>query len=113
MVFIVRAKFQPPQDLRHHTTVMTLIRIPDHRAEGSPVDWPRGLRFPDQITQGLLADNRENDITHDSIRFLQRRASDLEQQILLARDALQVLEQFTLDPMLGARADVVNGFDKK
>jgi hypothetical protein len=79
----------------------------------SPVGWTCGLRFFDQITQGLFADDWKDDIAHDAIRFIQRRAGDFEQQVLLAADTFQIVKQFALDPMLGTCADVVDGFDEQ
>ena len=113
MVFIVRTEFQAPQDLWHHAAVMALVGIPDHRAERGPVGWTCGLRFLDQITQGLFADDWKDNIAHDAIRILQSRAGNFEQEVLLARDALQIVEQFAVNPVLGTCADVVDGFDEQ
>jgi len=71
----------PIEHLRHHSAVMTLVGIPDHGAERGPVGRTRGLRFLHQIPQGLLADNRKDDIAHGTIRFLQSRAGNLEQVV--------------------------------
>ena len=103
MVFIVRTEFQALQDLWHHAAVMALVGIPDHCAKCGSVAWTCGLRFLDQITQGLFADDWKDNIAHDAIRILQSRAGNFEQEVLLARDALQIVEQFTIDPVL-ARA---------
>jgi hypothetical protein len=91
----------------------SLCRIPDHRAERDSVGRARGLRFLDQIPQGLLADDRKDNIAHDAIRFLQGRAGNLEQQVLLAGDALQIVEQLAINPMLGTGSNVVDGLDEK
>ena len=113
MMFIVRAEFQSLKYLRHHPAVMAFVGIPDHRAKRGPVGWTRGLRFLDQIAQGLLADDWKDNIAHDPIRFPQSRAGDFEQQVLFARDALQIVEQFAVNPVLGTCADVVDGFDEQ
>ena len=105
MVFIVRTEFQAPQDLWHHAAVMALVGIPDHRAERGPVGRTRGLRFLDQITQGLFADDWKDDVAHDAIRFIQGRAGDFEQQVLLAADTFQIVKQFALDAMLACAAE--------
>jgi hypothetical protein len=93
---------------------MALIGIPYYGTKCSFVGRTCGLlRFFDQITQGLFADGRKDDIAHDAIRFIQGRAGDFEQQVLLAADTFQIIEQFALDPMLGTCADVVDGFDEQ
>jgi hypothetical protein len=52
----------------------------------------------------LTADDWKDDIAHDAIRFLQGRAGDFEQQVLLAADTFQIIKQFALNPMLGTCA---------
>jgi hypothetical protein len=47
--------------------------------------------------QRLFADHWEDDLPHDAIRLGQRRLGEGEQQILFARDALEVIEQLALD----------------
>jgi hypothetical protein len=113
MMFIVRAEFQSLKYLRHHPAVMALVGIPDHRAQRGSVGWTRGLCFLDQIAQGLFADDRKHNIAHNTIRFPQSCAGDFEQQVLFARDALQIVEQFAVNPVLSTCADVVNGFDEQ
>jgi hypothetical protein len=73
-MFIVRAEFQSLKNFRHHPAVMALIGIPDYCTKCSPVGWTCGLRFLDQISQGLFADDWKDDIAHDAIRFIQGRA---------------------------------------
>ena len=101
------------KDLWHHPAVMALVGIPDHCAKRGPVGWARGLRFLDQIAQGLFADDRKDDIAHDPIRFLEGRAGELEQQVLLAGDALQIIEQFAVDPAFGTCADMMDSLDQQ
>lgn len=92
---------------------MAFIGITDHGSQRGSVGRAGCLRFLDQITKGLFADNWKDNITHDSIWFLQGRAGDLEQQVLLAGDAFQIVEQLAIDPMLGTCSDVVDGFDEQ
>ena len=113
VVRIVRAEFQALEDFGHHAAVMPLVGIADHRSQRGPVARARGLRLPDEIAQGLFADDRKDDIAHDSVGLLDGRAGKVEQEILLAGDAFQIVEQFALHPALGAGADVVNGLDQK
>jgi len=113
MMLIVRAEFQSLKDLWHHPAVMALVGIPYHRAKRGPVGRPRGLRFLDEITQDLFADNRKDNIAHDAIRILQSCAGDVEQQVLLARDAFEIVEQLAIDPVLGPCAAMVDGFNKQ
>jgi hypothetical protein len=83
-----------------------------YRPERGLVARPRGLCLLDQITQGLFADDGKNDLAHGSIRFLESRAGKVEQETLLARDALQIIEQFPIHPAFGARSDAMNGLDQ-
>ena len=113
MVLVVRAEFQALKDFWRHAAVMALVGIPDHRAERGLVGRARGLRFLDQVAQGLFADDRKHDLAHDPIRFLESGAGKVEQEVLLAGDALQIIEQFAIYPAFGARADAVDGLDQK
>ena len=113
MVRIVRAEFQALEDFGHHAAVMTLVGIADHRSQRRPVARACGLGLPDQIAQGLFPDNREDDIAHDAVGLFEGGAGEVEQQVLLAGDAFQIVEQLALHPALGARADVMNGLDQK
>jgi hypothetical protein len=101
--------------LRHHAAVKALVGIPDHCAKCGSLGWTCGLRFLDQITQGgLFADDWKDDIAHDAIRFLQGRAGDFEQQVLLAADTfLSDHQAVRAQPMLGTCVDVVDGFDEQ
>ena len=92
---------------------MTFVRIADHRSQRGPITRARSLRLFDQVTQGLFADDRKNDIADDRVRLLEGGAGKIEQQALLARDASQLVEQFPIDPALGACPDAMNGFDQK
>ena len=112
MMLVVRAEFQALKDVGRHAAVMTLVGIADHRPERGLVARPRGLRLFDQVTQGLFADDRKDDLAHGPIRFLESRAGKVEQEILLARDALQIIEQFPIHPAFGARPDAMNGLDQ-
>ena len=112
MMLVVRTEFQALKDVGRHAAVMTLVGIADHRPERGLVARPRGLCLLDQITQGLFADHRKDDLAHGPVRFLESRAGKVEQEILLARDALQIIEQFPIHPAFGARPDAMNGLDQ-
>ena len=92
---------------------MTLVGVADHGPERGLVARSRGLRLLDQVTQGLFADDRKDDLAHDPVRLLESRAGKVEQEVLLAGDALQVVEQFAIHPAFGARPDAMNGLDQK
>ena len=113
MALVVRAKFQALKDFGDHAAVMALVGIADHRSQRGPIARARSLRLLDQVAQGLFANDRENDVAHDPVRLLESGAGKIEQQVLLARDAFQLVEQFPIDPALGARADAINRFDQK
>jgi len=88
------------------------VGIPDHRAQGGAIGRSRRLPLLYQISQRFLADNGEHNLAHDPIRFSERGVGDLEQEVLLAGHALNVIQQFAVDLALSPRADVVDGFDQ-
>ena len=75
---------------------MALVGIADHRSQRGPIARFRSLRLLDQVTQGPFADDRKNDVAHDPVRLLEGGAGKVEQKVLLARDAFQLVEQFRL-----------------
>jgi hypothetical protein len=113
MVHIVGAEIQSSEDLRHHAAIMAFVRVPDHRAQSGPIGRPRGLPFLDQVAQGLFADDRKHDFPHDPVGAVDGGARDLEQKVLLARHAFQVVEQLAVHPAFGTRADMVDGLDQE
>ena len=110
---VVRAEIQGLEDLRHHAAVMALVGVPDHGAQGGPIGRSRGLPFLDQVAQGLFADDREHDLAHDPVGLIEGGPGELEQEVLLAGDALQVVEQLAVHPAFGPCADVVDGLDQE
>jgi len=113
MVLIVRTELQLVEDLGHHAPVMTFVGIADHGAQSRPVGRPGGLALLDQVPQNLFTDDRKDDLAHGPVRFVDRRAGDLEQKVRLARNAPQVVQHLPFDPAFGAGADAVNGLDQK
>ena len=113
MAPVVRAEIQGPEDLRHHPPVMALVGVPDHGAQGGPIGRPRGLPFLDQVAQGLFADDREHDLAHDPVGVIEGGPGELEEEVLLAADALQVVEQLAVHPAFGPRADLVDGLGQE
>ncbi len=113
MSLVVRAKFQGLENLRRHAAVVAAVGVADDGAQCCPVG--RAGRFPflDQVAQGLLAGYREHNLADDAIGSRQRGVGQLEQDVLLAADALEIVEQFALDLPLGVSADAMNGLDQK
>jgi hypothetical protein len=66
-----------------------------------------------QIAQGLLANHRKDDLAHHAVRLGQCGIGQFEQQVLLAADALDVIEQFTFDLAFGAGTDAVDRLDQQ
>lgn len=66
-----------------------------------------------QIAQRLLADHRKHHVAHHAVRMGERSVGQLEQQVLFAGDALEVVQQLALDLALGPRADLVDGLDQQ
>src|SRR5208282_4938283 len=68
MALVVGAKFQTLKDFGDHAAVMAPVGIADHRSQRGPIARARSLRLLDQVTQGLFADDRKNDVAHDPVR---------------------------------------------
>ena len=92
---------------------MALGGVPDHGAQGRPVGRSCGLGFLDQVAQGLFADDREHDLAHDPVGLIEGGTGDLEEEILLAADALQIVQQFAVHPAFGSHANLVDGLGQE
>ncbi len=110
---VVGAEVERGQQPGHHTSVVPTVGVADHRAQGEMVGRPGGLPFFHQVLQRLFAHHRKDDVPHDAIRLGQRRLGEGKQQVLLACDALEVLEQLALDLALGTCSDRVDGLDQQ
>jgi hypothetical protein len=92
---------------------MALVGVPDHGAQGRPIDRSRGLGLLDQVARGLFADDREHDLAHDPLGLIESGPGELEEEVLLAADALQVVERRAVHAAFGPRADLVNGLGRE
>jgi hypothetical protein len=92
MVFVVGTEFQLFKNFRHHTPVMPFVGIPDDCPQGCPIGRPHGFPFLDQVSQGLFADQWEDDVANTSVRLIEGRIRDLEQQVLFARYAPEIIQ---------------------
>jgi hypothetical protein len=63
--------------------------------------------------QGLFADDREDDLAHDPVGVIEGGPGEAEEEVLLAADALQVVEQLTVHAALSPCSDLVNGLGQK
>jgi len=75
MAFIIGAKRQQIQNLRHHPTVVSYVRISDDCTQRSAIGRPRGFPFLDQISQGLLADHGIYHLTHNALWIFESSVS--------------------------------------
>ena len=101
MASVVRAEIQGPEGPRRHPPVMALVGVPDHGAQGRPIDRSRGLGLLDQVARGLFADDREHDLAHDPLGLIESGPGELEEEVLLAADALQVVERRAVHAAFG------------
>ena len=69
--------------------------------------------FLDQVAQGLFADDREHDLAHDPVGVIEGGPGEVEEEVLLAADALQVVEQLAVHPAFGPGADLVDGLGQE
>ena len=77
VMFVVGPKLQHMKDVRHHLPVMPLIGISGHGAQRGPI-FGRRLSLFDKVLQGLLARDREYDVTHNPVRLIEHGAGDIE-----------------------------------
>ena len=113
MTFVVGPELEGRQEFGHHAPVVPLVGIADHGAQRRAVGRPSGFPLLDQIAQGLLANHRKDDLAHHAVRLGQCGIGQFEQQVLLAADALDVIEQFTFDLAFGAGTDAVDRLDQQ
>src|SRR3954471_24224300 len=72
-----------------------------------------GLPFANQIAQGLLAGDGEDDLAHGVVGPLDRGVGDLVEEIGLTCDFPELVDDLQLDPALSAGADGVDRLDQK
>jgi hypothetical protein len=113
MTFVVGPELEGRQEFGRHAPVVPLVGIADHGAQRRAVGRPSGFPLLDQIAQGLLANHRKDDLAHHAVRLGQCGIGQFEQQVLLAADALDVIEQFTFDLAFGAGTDAVDRLDQQ
>ena len=63
--------------------------------------------------KGLFGDHRKHNLANDPIGSVEGGPGELEQEVLLAGHAFQVVEQLAVHPAFGTRADMVNGLDQE
>ena len=105
---VVGAEVQGVQQARHHAAVVGAVGVADDRLHVLAVGRAGGLPFLDQVAQRLLVDDREDHLLDDAVGPGEGGLGQLEQQAVLAGDALQVLQEFALDAPLGPGADAVD-----
>jgi hypothetical protein len=98
---VVRAECQGVEDDRQHAGIVRAVEAADHRVQMMPVQRARGLALGDEIAQGLLIDDRKDNLAHRIVRSGQACRSEFEQQRRLAGDTLEVGDQLAFDPLLG------------
>ena len=106
---VVGAELQRSQQRRHHAAVMSFVRVTDDGAQGDAVGWTGGFPFLNQITQRLFTNHWKYHLANYAVRLGQCSFGQLEQEILLAGDALEVIKQLALDLAFGACANLVDG----
>ena len=110
---IVGPEVEGSQQVQHRPPVVAAIGTADRGAQRGAVGRASRLAFAHQVVERLLAHHREQHLAHGAVRLPDGGAGHLEQEALLAADALEVVQQLLLDPVLGAGADVVHGLDQQ
>jgi hypothetical protein len=95
-------ELQCNQEFGHHASVVPLVGVADNGAQRGAVGRPGGFPLLDQIAQSLFANHWKDDVAHHGVRLGQCGIGQFEQQILLAGDALEIIEQLAFDFALGA-----------
>ena len=113
MRLIVGAKVEGGEKIQHRSAVVAAVGAADRGAQGGAVGGPGRFRFAHQVAQGLLADCGVDHVAHGAVRVFDGDAGQPVEQGLLAADALEIVQQLLLDPVLGTGADVVHGLDQQ
>ncbi len=72
---------------------------------GAPVGGPRRLVLADQVVEGLLADDRVQGVTHNLVGMVDSGLGQPEQDVLLAPDPSELVDQFLGHSPLGPGVD--------
>lgn len=113
MRLVVGAEVERGQQVQHRAPVVAAVGAADRGAQGGAVRGAGRLGLARQILERLLAHRGIDHVAHGAVRVLDGRASDPVQQSLLAADALEVVQQLLLHPVLSAGADGVHGLDQQ
>ena len=109
MDFVIRAEGECLKQLWYHLAIMSAVGVADHCTQSSTIGWPGSLPFFNKVAQCLLADYRINYFSQNSVRICKCSIGELEEQILLAAYAFEVLKQLALNFPLRTCTNVVNG----
>src|SRR6266567_4317982 len=82
----------------------------DLKADAGPLDL---YSRTSSCNFSFAARGRENRVAHAAVRLFDRGLSDVKQNSDLAGDALEVVQQLLLNPLLGAHVDLVNDLDEQ
>ena len=83
---VVGPECQGVENDGQHAAIVRAVGAADHRVQVTLVQRARGLALGDQVAQGLLIDDRKDDLAHRIVRPGQACHGELEQQRRLAGD---------------------------
>ena len=112
---VVAAKLEHVQQCDQPAAVMPGVGGPQRRLHRPPIHRTLGLELVHQLPQRLLPSRhgREHHLTHRTIRLLERRFSNREEDVLLTRHFPERVDQLVGDPAFGASADPVHSRDQQ
>lgn len=102
VAFVFGAEPQRVEKPNRHGAVVRPARSPYDRMKSLPISRPGGLGLAHEIPERRLVCNRVNHLVGRLIRVVERGLGNLKVQAVLARHALVVGDQLSLNPDIGS-----------
>jgi len=102
VAFVVGAELQRVEKPHQHGAVVRPVRSPHDRMKLLPISRPGGLELAHEIPERRFVCNRVNHLFDRLFRVVERGFGNLKEQAILARHALVVGDQLSLNPDFGS-----------
>ena len=110
---VVGAEIQRRQELRHHPAIVRAIRGAHGGVDAPALRRAERPGLSDQCFEGLLADDREYHLAHDTLGAARRGLDHAEQDAGLAAHLARLLDQFIDDAALGLDGNPVRHLNQQ